>query len=55
MQDNVRVKREWYEAWSLRNNAENWEKYKSAKKETKKAMGETTTKAFDKLYQSYAP
>ena len=52
MQDKVKVKRECYKAWHLCKNEENWEKYKVAKKDTKKAVSEAKTRAFDRLYQS---
>ncbi|KAM7489846.1 hypothetical protein LguiB_027330 [Lonicera macranthoides] len=52
VQDKVKVKRKCFKAWSLCKNAENWESYKEAKKETKKAVSESRTKAFDGLYQS---
>ena len=42
MQDKVKVKKVWLKEWSLYRNVENWEKYKMARKETKKVVSETS-------------
>ena len=52
IQEKIKIKRECFKEWSLCRNADNWEKYKAAKKETKVAVSEARTRAYEGLYQS---
>ena len=52
VQEKVKTKRECFKALHSCNNEENREKYRVAKKETRKAVSEAKSKAFEGLYQS---
>lgn len=51
VQEKIRVKRECFKTWQKDQNGVNLERYKEAKKETKKAVSEAKAKAFEELYR----
>ncbi|AES82266.1 TIR-NBS-LRR type disease resistance protein, putative [Medicago truncatula] len=51
-QSRVRIKRDCFTDWSRCKNAQTWDKYKTARKEAKKAMSKAKIRAFEGLYQS---
>ncbi|MES6387717.1 hypothetical protein U6T19_12160, partial [Cutibacterium acnes] len=50
VQKTIRDKRYCYKNWQKTQNIEDLEKYKNAKKETKKAVSDAKFKAYDDLY-----
>ena len=52
VQQKIKVKRECYKSWSFCRNEENWNNYKVAKRDSKKAVSEAKTNAYNGLYQS---
>ena len=52
IQSKVKLKKDYFKEWSCCKNDETWEKYNKGKNETKKAVSEARTQAFDWLYQS---
>ena len=52
VQEKVKYKRECFKALQVGNNTENWEKYRLARRETKKAVSEARSKAFEGFYQA---
>ena len=51
VQEKVKNKRDCFKAIHLCDNTENWEKYRLAKKETKKAVSVARSKAFEEFYK----
>ncbi|XP_054785632.1 uncharacterized protein LOC129292133 [Prosopis cineraria] len=52
VQDKIKYKKNCFKAIHLCNNEENWERYRMAKKETKRAVGEARSKAFEEFYKN---
>ena len=51
VQEKTKHKKDFFKAIHLCNNAENWERYRLAKKETKKAVSEACNKAYEEFYK----
>jgi len=52
VQEKIKYKRECFKALHLENNEDNWKKYRTAKKATKKAVSEARSNAFEGFYQA---
>ena len=51
VQEKTKHKKDCFKAIHLCNNVENWERYRLAKKETKKAVSEARDKAYEEFYK----
>ena len=51
VQKKIKYKRECFKLLQFDNNIKNWEKYRSARRETKKVVSEARSKAFKGFYQ----